>query len=112
MKPSTIAVIRDTNSGAAYLVPAESHESFDIDRLDEMGWELSGWLQHPQQFKNVDWSEESDTEESDDDGLGYDFKPVYFGPMFTECSRDDCSKQIVISEEGGAPEFCTDHEEE
>lgn len=112
MQLTTTAVIRDTVTGACFLVPAAHHEAFDLERLDEAGYELSGWLQHQEQYREQAWSDvDGDSDEPDERGYGYDNLPVYQGPYFTECSRDDCDKQIVIIDDG-APEFCTDHEEE
>lgn len=109
MQLSTIAVLRDTSTGASFLVPCDSHEDIDLARLEETGYELSGWLQHGGQYNpKAKFSEQCTCEtedEFDDDGL-----TVYRGPCFTQCSLDTCNNQVAIID-GGAPEHCREHED-
>lgn len=103
-----IAVLRDNQDGQCWLVPATSSDEFDTDRLAEGNLEIAGWLDLPEQYN--DQAIENDEYERQ--------------PMFTTCemvvdpskpqadgSGRFCDRLILIINDG-APEFCTEHEEE
>ena len=91
--PAAIAVLRDTSTGACHLTDFE----LDIERLEACGYELAGYLANPQRV-TLNNSEDFDYNQDDSDT-----------PEFTTCEAEDCSKWIMIDEEGGAPTYCTEH---
>lgn len=91
-----IAVIRDTTTGDCHLTDFE----LDIDRLEECGYELAGYLANP---KRVTLNIEDNFNELEDD---------HDTPEFTTCSEDGCKLWLMIDPEWGAPEYCTKHETE
>lgn len=97
----SIAVLRNTITGICYLTAGEDG-GFDTERLAEGDLEVAGWLRRPEQYdakasaKIGCWCEDGEGE----DGL----------PCFTECERDGCQRLLLIVD-GGAPEFCSEHEQ-
>lgn len=87
------AIIRDTSTGACHLI------DFDIDteRLAECGYELAGYLANAHRV-TFNTSDDFNFIEDDSDT-----------PEFTECEAEECTKAIMLSDEGGAPEFCNKH---
>lgn len=99
-----VAVIMDSQQlGELYLVPT-GKDGIDMERLEEAGWEVTGYLGQANQYRNFEFA--NDEAESEQTGA-----PVFPWPFFTECSRDDCDAMIAIIGDG-APEFCTKHEAE
>lgn len=107
MELSTIAVIRDTSTGACFLVPCTTHDEIDTERLEGNGQELAGWLQHAEQYATDSHKLFADTEdEADESGL-----TLYEGPQFTTCEHEGCGRLIAIIDDM-APVYCTEHEGE
>jgi hypothetical protein len=109
-----VAVIRDNDDKYMYLVGTDY--PIDTPRLEEVGYKLEGWLRHSEQWQADDGL--YDKSEPDNDLLDDE---SYHGPLFTNCmhqvdpnDKTDsglCNVMIAMSYEGGAPTYCTPHEE-
>lgn len=91
-----VAVLRDTSNGECYLVTADDTDAIDIERVNEGGYEVAGWLRYPRQAEQHPNTDEQKR-----------------APLFTTCEHDieggTCERLILLIDDM-APEFCTEHE--
>src|SRR4051812_18709867 len=96
-----VAVLRETVNGDSFLVSVDSHDDLDAPRLEEAGYEISGWLKHPEQYQ----SDDGLTPEEEFGAYSHDDDEVYTGPLFTNCAKrvrpgvgdkSLCNRMIVI----------------